>query len=189
MVDVIVIRATRHGDARGWFQETWSQARFADHGIDCTFVQDNHSRSEAAGVVRGLHFQAPPFAQTKLVRCVRGAILDVMVDLRLGSPTYGKTYQFELTAESGDQVLVPDSFGHGFVTLSPGTEVIYKVSAPYSPAHEGGLAWNDPALDVAWPALAQNAQLSARDLTWPLLKDLRSPFTGTGPSRLREVRL
>ncbi|WP_409019934.1 dTDP-4-dehydrorhamnose 3,5-epimerase [Brevundimonas vesicularis] len=187
-IEVLVIRSRRHGDDRGWFQETWSRTRFEGLGIDCAFVQDNHSRSEAAGVVRGLHFQSPPHAQAKLVRCVRGAILDVMVDLRAGAPTYGQAYQVELSEETGDQVFVPPCFAHGFVTLRPGTEVIYKVSAPYAPDHEAGLAWDDPALGIDWPVDPATAQLSPRDRLWPRLAGLASPFSGTEPSRLRVVQ-
>ena len=176
--DVILVRTPRHGDDRGWFSETWSRARFTAVGIDCDFVQDNHSRSKPAGVVRGLHFQRPPYAQAKLVRCVSGAILDVVVDLRAGSPTFGVPYLVELSAESGDQLFVPPCFAHGFVTLQPETEVIYKVSAPYAPSHEAGLAWDDPDLEIAWPVTAADAILTERDRNWPRLRDLDTPFTG-----------
>lgn len=191
MMDAVVflIRGRRHGDHRGWFQETWSKSRFEQAGIEYDFVQDNHSRSEAAGVVRGLHFQAPPYAQAKLVRCVRGTILDVMVDLRVGTSTYGQAYQVELSAETGDQVLVPGGFAHGFVTLRPGTEVVYRVSAPYAPQHEGGVAWNDPALGITWPEVTAEAQLSLRDHQWPKLAQLASPFHGSQASCLKEIVL
>lgn len=187
--EVLLIRGRRHGDDRGWFQETWSKARFEQQGINCDFVQDNHSYSEAAGVVRGLHYQAPPYAQAKLVRCVRGAILDLIVDLRVGTSSYGQVYQVELTSETGDQVLIPNGFAHGFITLRPGSEVVYRVSAPYAPEYEGGLAWDDPALGFDWPDLVHQAQLSPRDHLWPSLAQLGSPFTGTQPSRLREIVL
>lgn len=186
---VIRLRTPRYGDDRGWFCETWSRARFNAAGIDCDFVQDNHSRSEPAGVVRGLHFQRPPYAQAKLVRCVRGAILDVVVDLRAGSPTFGRHHAVELTADSGDQLFVPSAFAHGFVTLKPGTEVIYKVSAPYAPAHEAGLAWDDPDLNIAWPVKAADAVLTDRDRAWPRLRDLDTPFTGETPMTLSDVDL
>jgi len=186
---VILVRTPRHGDDRGWFCETWSRARFAAAGIECDFVQDNHSRSERAGVVRGLHFQRPPYAQAKLVRCVRGAILDVVVDLRAGSPSFGRHHAVELTAESGDQLFVPPSFAHGFVTLRPGTEVAYKVSAPYAPSHEAGLAWDDPDLAIDWPVSADQAILADRDRTWPRLRDLDTPFRGETPSVLAIVDL
>ena len=187
--DVILVRTPRHGDDRGWFSETWSRARFSAAGIECDFVQDNHSRSEAAGVVRGLHFQRPPYAQAKLVRCVRGAILDVVVDLRAGSPTFGMHHAVELSAESGDQLFVPPCFAHGFVTLQPGTEVIYKVSAPYAPSHEAGLAWDDPDLNIGWPVVAAEAVLTERDRQWPRLRDLDTTFTGDAAMTLSVVDL
>ena len=187
--DVILVRTPRHGDDRGWFSETWSCARFSAAGIECDFVQDNHSRSEAAGVVRGLHFQRPPYAQAKLVRCVRGAILDVMVDLRAGSPTFGMHHAVKLSAESGDQLFVPPCFAHGFVTLQPGTEVIYKVSAPYAPSHEAGLAWDDPDLNIGWPVVAAEAVLTERDRQWPRLRDLDTTFTGDAAMTLSVVDL
>jgi len=181
---VVLLRTPRYGDARGWFSETWSRSRFAAAGINCDFVQDNHSRSEAKGVVRGLHFQRPPYAQAKLVRCLRGAILDVVVDLRIGSPDFGRYHAVELTADSGDQLFVPPTFAHGFVTLRPGTEVAYKVSAPYSPDHEGGLAWDDPDLAIPWPITSEEAILTDRDRAWPRLRDLASPFLGEGRSTI-----
>ena len=187
--EVLWLKGRRHGDERGWFQETWSKARFSQIGLDIDFVQDNHSRSEAPGVVRGLHFQAPPFAQAKLVRCVRGAILDVMVDLRRGAPTFGQAYQVELNEETPDQVFIPACFAHGFVTLRPGTEVVYRVSAPYAPQHEGGLAWDDPSLGIHWPQFDTAPCLSERDHLWPRLAALNSPFEGSEPSRLREINL
>lgn len=186
---VILLRTPRYGDDRGWFSETWSRARFLAAGIDCDFVQDNHSRSEPAGVVRGLHFQRPPYAQAKLVRCVRGAILDVVVDLRAGSPTFGRHHAVELSAQGGDQLFVPPCFAHGFVTLQPGTEVIYKVSAPYAPAHEAGLAWDDPELQIDWPVAAADAVLTERDRCWPRLRDLTTPFGGEAPMTLKVVDL
>jgi dTDP-4-dehydrorhamnose 3,5-epimerase len=187
--DVILVRTPRHGDDRGWFSETWSRAGFIAAGIDVDFVQDNHSLSEPAGVLRGLHFQRPPYAQAKLVRCVRGAILDVVVDLRAGSTTFGMHHAVELSAENGDQLFVPPSFAHGFVTLQPGTEVIYKVSAPYAPAHEAGLAWNDPELNIAWPVAAADAVLTDRDRNWPRLHDLDTPFSGSAAMTLSVVDL
>lgn len=186
---VILVRTPRHGDDRGWFSETWSRAGFIAAGIDIDFVQDNHSRSEPAGVLRGLHFQRPPYAQAKLVRCVRGAILDVVVDVRAGSPTFGRHHAVELSAESGDQLFVPPCFAHGFVTLQPGTEVIYKVSTPYAPAHEAGLAWDDPDLNIAWPVAAAEAVLTGRDRQWPRLRHLDTPFSGERPMTLSVVDL
>lgn len=187
--EVILLRTPRHGDDRGWFSETWSRRRFAAVGIDCDFVQDNHSRSEPAGVIRGLHFQRPPYAQAKLVRCVRGAILDVVVDLRADSLTFGRHQAVELSAESGDQLFVPPCFAHGFVTLQRGTEVIYKVSAPYAPAHESGLAWDDPDLNIDWPVASLDAVMTERDRAWPRLRELDTPFIGATPMVLSIVDL
>ncbi len=186
---VILVRTPRYGDVRGWFSETWSRARFAAAGIDCDFVQDNHSYSEQAGVVRGLHFQRPPYAQAKLVRCVRGAILDVVVDLRADSPTCGAHLAVELSAENGNQLFVPSCFAHGFVTLLPETEVTYKVSAPYAPGHEAGLAWDDPDLNIAWPVPVGEAVLTDRDRNWPRLRELHTPFSGGGVMTLSVVDL
>lgn len=187
--DVILIQPRRLGDDRGWFQETWSQRGFEALGLNCDFVQDNHSYSRDAGVVRGLHFQRPPYAQTKLVRCLRGAILDVVVDLRRGAATYGQHFQDKLSARGGEQLLIPGGFAHGFVTLEPDTEVAYKVSAPYAPDHEMGVLWNDPDLLIEWPVSEAQAILSPRDQQWPLFKELVSPFEGQAGSRLRTVDL
>ena len=187
--DVILIRTPRFGDERGWFQEVWSRQRMAAFGLDYDFVQDNQSLSAKQGVVRGLHFQRPPVSQAKLVRCVRGAILDVVVDLRRGAPTYGQHYAVRLDDLSGEQLLVPPHFAHGFMTLMPDTEVAYKVTAPYAPDHEGGLAWDDAALGIDWPMSPDQVQLSERDRLWPALVDLDSPFTGKDPSQLRRLDL
>lgn len=187
--DVLLIRTPRFGDERGWFQEVWSRPRMAAFGLDYDFVQDNQSLSVQPGVVRGLHFQRPPMAQAKLVRCVRGAILDVVVDLRRGTPTFGHSYAVRLDDHSGEQLLVPSHFAHGFMTLMPNTEVAYKVTAPYAPDHEGGLAWDDAALSIDWPLPHDQVQLSERDRLWPKLIDLVSPFTGQGPSQLRRLDL
>ena len=166
----------RIDDGRGFFSETYRADALAEHGIKLSFVQDNHSVSKPAGVVRGLHFQSPPHAQAKLVRVVRGRILDVAVDIRCGSPTYGRHVAIELSAENWQQLLVPVGFAHGFCTLVEETEVIYKVSAYYSAAHDQGFAWDDPALGIAWPVTADNAVLSERDRKHPMLAALTSPF-------------
>lgn len=187
--DVVLIRTPRFSDERGWFQEVWSRQRMAAFGLDYDFVQDNQSLSVTAGVVRGLHFQRPPMAQAKLVRCVRGAILDVVVDLRRGTPTYGQAYSVRLDDQSGEQLLVPPHFAHGFMTLMPDTEVAYKVTSPYAPDLEGGLAWDDPALKINWPLPQDQVQLSERDRLWPSLAAFESPFTGQGPSQLRRLDL
>jgi dTDP-4-dehydrorhamnose 3,5-epimerase len=169
--DVLLIRTKRFGDARGFFTETYNRQRFAGAGIDYEFVQDNHSMSAERGTVRGLHFQVPPFAQAKLVRVTRGAIVDVIVDVRRQSPTFGKWISVKITAEGGEQILLPEGYAHGFCTLEPNTEVIYKVSCYYSPEHELGIRWNDPALGIAWPVAGAEAVLSDRDSRHPLLKD------------------
>ncbi|HLY55931.1 MAG TPA: dTDP-4-dehydrorhamnose 3,5-epimerase [Stellaceae bacterium] len=173
---VRLVRPVRHTDARGFFSETYSQARFAEAGIGTVFVQDNFSLSVPRGVVRGLHFQIPPFAQAKLVRVQRGAVFDVVVDIRRGSPTYGRTVAVELSAENWSQLFVPAGLAHGFCTLAPETEVTYKVSAPYSAAHDCGLLWNDPALDIDWPVKAGEALLSEKDGRWPTLAELPAHF-------------
>ena len=156
-------------------------AAFADLGIAATFVQDNHSLSRPAHTLRGLHFQTPPHGQAKLVRCVRGRIFDVAVDLRRGSPTYGQWVGAELTADNGRQLFVPVGFAHGFLTLEPDTEVMYKCSALYAPAHDAGVRWDDPAIGIAWPLPAGVApELSAKDRVQPLLADFDSPFAYDG---------
>lgn len=177
---VQLIRTRRFGDERGWFTESWSRERFAAIGIDLDFVQDNHSMSAAVGTLRGLHFQRPPFAQAKLVRCVRGRIFDVAVDLRRGSPTYGTWVSATLSADSGDQIFIPVGFAHGFVTLAPDTEVTYKVSMPYSAECDAGILWNDSAIGVPWPLPPQGPILSDKDTRQPLLRDFHSPFEYDG---------
>lgn len=174
--EVKLIRPTRHGDARGYFVETYNAKALAARGIHDVFVQDNQSRSEAQGTVRGLHFQSPPFAQTKLVRCSAGRLLDVAVDIRVGSPTYGRHVALELTADNGWQLLVPAGFAHGFATLEPGTEIQYKVSAEYSAAHDAGLLWCDPELAIRWPVSPDKAVVSDKDKRLPGLAGFVSPF-------------
>lgn len=173
----LVLRPRRHGDDRGYFCEVFKTSWFRDLGIAAEFLQDNQSMSAAAGVVRGLHFQAPPMAQGKLVRVLKGAIFDAIVDIRAGSPTYGRSVSVVLDAAHGDQFWVPPGFAHGFATLEPHTEVLYKVTAPYAPALEGGLQWNDPALGIDWPVQEAAAQLSARDQTWPSFSAFETPFS------------
>jgi dTDP-4-dehydrorhamnose 3,5-epimerase len=172
-----LLAPARHGDARGFFSETWSRAAFTAIGIDCDFVQDNHSLSRHKSTVRGLHFQTPPFAQAKLVRVARGAILDVAVDIRHGSPTFGQHVAVELSAENWRQLFVPEGFAHGFCTLEADTEVLYKVSAPYAPDHDKGLMWNDPALAIGWPVEAGEAVVSDKDRAHPRLAELELVFT------------
>jgi dTDP-4-dehydrorhamnose 3,5-epimerase len=174
--DVKIVEPVRHGDHRGFFSETWSRGAFASGGIANDWVQDNHSVSRAAGVIRGLHFQTPPFAQAKLVRVARGAIYDVAVDIRRGSPTFGRHVAVTLSAEAWNQLFVPAGFAHGFMTLVPDCEVLYKVDAPYSAANDRGLLWSDLALDIAWPLDGLDPILSDRDTRHPRLADLASDF-------------
>ncbi|SFH49785.1 dTDP-4-dehydrorhamnose 3,5-epimerase [Palleronia marisminoris] len=177
--DVFCVTPRRFGDARGFFAETWSRSRMARAGIDVEFVQDNHSLSEAAGTVRGLHFQAAPHAQAKLVRCGRGRLFDVAVDIRRGSASYGQWVGVELSFENGRQLYIPAGFAHGFVTLEPGTEIVYKCSDVYAPDTEGSVRWDDPDLGIDWP-LSGAPVLSDKDAAAPLLADLDSPFTWEG---------
>lgn len=171
-----LLRPNRFGDERGFFSEVYSLRAMADAGIKATFVQDNHSFSAERGVVRGLHFQIPPFAQAKLLRVTKGAIFDVAVDIRLGSPTYGKFYAAELSAENWCQLFVPAGFAHGFATLTRDCEVLYKVTAFYTPSHDRGVRWDDSEIGVPWPVRADQAILSDRDKSLPKLRDIRSPF-------------
>jgi len=176
---VLILTPQRFGDHRGFFSESWSRQRMADHGLDFDFVQDNHSLSAAVGTVRGLHFQTPPHAQDKLVRCGRGALLDVAVDIRRGSPTYGQWVGVELSAENGRQLLVPAGFAHGFATRAPDTEIVYKCSDYYAPDCDRALRYDDPAIGIDW-GLTGNAILSDKDAAAPLLADLDSPFIWEG---------
>lgn len=178
---VRLIRPTRHGDARGWFTEVYNEATFAASGITCRFVQDNHSLSQPAFTLRGLHFQLPPHGQDKLVRCTRGRIFDVAVDLRSSSPTYGRWVGAELSADNGHQLFVPVGFAHGFLTLEADCEVQYKCSASYAPAHDAGVRWDDPDIAIAWPlSPGVTPELSAKDKAQSLLAEFRSPFPYDG---------
>ncbi|EWY42529.1 dTDP-4-dehydrorhamnose 3,5-epimerase [Skermanella stibiiresistens SB22] len=176
ITDVKMIVPKKFGDARGYFCETYSKQDFAEAGIEEVFVQDNQSFSASHGTVRGLHFQVPPFAQSKLVRVLRGSILDVAVDLRHGSPSYGDYVSAVISAREGNQILVPIGFAHGFCTLEPDTEVFYKVSAPYSPAHDRGVSWIDKDIAIDWPVKPADAVLSAKDLALPPLAGLPDRF-------------
>lgn len=173
---VRIIEPRRFGDARGFFSETYNRADFLAAGIDLDFIQDNHALSSEVGTLRGLHFQTPPFAQDKLVRCPRGRILDVVVDLRRSSPSYGAHVAVELSADNWRQLLVPQGFAHGYITLEAGSEVFYKVTAPYAPDHEGGIAFDDPALGIDWPVPPGGPILSAKDRALPKLADLAAVF-------------
>jgi dTDP-4-dehydrorhamnose 3,5-epimerase len=174
--DVKLVRSKRFADGRGYFVEIWNRRRFAEAGIDVDFVQDNASYSMAAGTVRGLHYQRPPAAQAKLVRVMRGAIFDVVVDLRSAAPSFGRHIAVTLDAGSGDALFVPAGFAHGLCTLEPSTEVAYKVSAFHSPAHDSGILWNDPALGIAWPLGGREPILSSRDMALPRLAEIASDF-------------
>jgi dTDP-4-dehydrorhamnose 3,5-epimerase len=174
--EVRVVLPPRPTDSRGFFSEVYNHRAFAQIGIDTVFVQDNHSLSVERGVVRGLHFQIPPFAQAKLVRVVRGAIFDVVVDIRSGSPSFGRSASVIVSAVLWNQLFVPEGFAHGFCTLEPDTEVLYKVSRPYSPDHDRGLLWNDPVLAIDWPVDAATAILSEKDRRQPRLAELPDFF-------------
>ncbi len=174
---VLVITPRQFGDERGFFSETYNKRVLAEQGIEGDFVQDNHSLSAVKGTIRGLHFQIPPRAQAKLVRVVRGAVFDVAVDLRKGSPTFGRHVSMVLSKENWSQMFVPVGFAHGFCTLEPDTEVLYKVTEYYSPEHDKGLLWNDPRLAVDWPVGPAEAMLSDRDRTLPGLDDMPDHFS------------
>jgi dTDP-4-dehydrorhamnose 3,5-epimerase len=166
-----------HCDARGTFVETFTRAALMAAGIAAEFVQDNHSRSLRTGTIRGLHFQTPPHAQGKLVRVARGAIYDVAVDVRLGSPTFGRHVSTTLSADNWAQLWVPPGFAHGFCTLEPETDVIYKVTTGYAPANDAGLLWDDPALGIAWPVQKSAAVLSDKDRRQPTFAELKPLLT------------
>ena len=174
---VVILTPARFGDDRGWFSETWNGPRLAQAGIAIDWVQDNHSFSAQVGTLRGLHYQKPPRAQDKLVRCTRGAIHDVAVDARRGSPTYGRWVGVDLTAENGRQLLIPAGFLHGFVTRTPETEVQYKCSDTYAPDCDGGVRWD--SLGIDW-GLAADPVLSAKDRAAPAFADWTSPFDWAG---------
>jgi dTDP-4-dehydrorhamnose 3,5-epimerase len=175
-----VICPKRHVDVRGWFSETFREKWLHDIGITCHFVQDNLSNSRRAGTLRGLHFQLPPAAQVKLVSVLRGRILDVAVDIRRNSPTFGKYVSIELTAESGRQLYVPIGFAHGLITLEDDVTVQYKVSHYYTPACDSGIIWNDPDIDFPWPLKDSDIVTSHKDSRLPLLRDFASPFDYDG---------
>jgi dTDP-4-dehydrorhamnose 3,5-epimerase len=174
--EVKLVTSSRFGDDRGFFSETYNAAQFKAGGIAADFVQDNHSLSTQTGTVRGLHFQAPPFAQSKLVRVLRGAILDVAVDVRRTSPTFGKWVSAELSATNGVQIFVPRGFLHGFVTREPDTEIAYKVDNYYSKECDGAVLWNDPALAIDWGLPVGEALLSEKDANAQSFAAFTTPF-------------
>ena len=169
--DVRLLKPRRFGDSRGWFAETWSR-----RSLDVAFCQDNMSRSAEVGTVRGLHFQKPPHAQAKLVMVLKGRILDVAVDIRKSSPTFGRHVAVELSATEGNQLFVPQGFAHGFCTLEPDTMVQYKVDAFYAPDADAGIYWADEALGITWPVATDKAHLSPKDAVLPRLGAIVSPF-------------
>ncbi|MBB3064695.1 MULTISPECIES: dTDP-4-dehydrorhamnose 3,5-epimerase [Limibacillus] len=173
---VVIVEPQRFGDHRGFFSETYNKARFEAAGLTLDFVQDNHSLSQEVHTVRGLHYQSPPFAQDKLVRVIRGSILDVAVDIRRGSPTYGRHVAVELSADNWRQLLVPVGFAHGFCTLEQDCEVIYKVTNYYAPECDAGIHWCDPDIGIAWPVTTGQAIVSQKDAGLPLFGDIVSPF-------------
>ncbi len=174
--EVLEIRTPRFGDDRGFFSEVYNAMSFREAGIDLTFVQDNHSLSKEVGVLRGLHFQTPPFAQAKLVRVARGRIFDVAVDLRQSSPTYRQWAGLEVSADDWNQILVPEGFAHGFVTLESDTEVLYKVTAPYSKEHDRSIRFDDPDIGIDWPLPSDKLILSDKDRNAPALAEIETGF-------------
>ncbi|MEH2470490.1 dTDP-4-dehydrorhamnose 3,5-epimerase [Nitrobacteraceae bacterium AZCC 2161] len=176
IAEILLLVPSKHEDGRGFFSETFRSDVFADFGIKGDFVQDNHVRSTQKGVVRGLHYQTPPHAQGKLIRCTRGAILDVAVDIRVGSPTFGRHVTAELSATNWCQLWVPPGFAHGYMTLEDDCEVIYKVTEYYAPDCDRGIAWDDPALGINWRSPPAEVVLSHKDRNQPLLQDAPPAF-------------
>ena len=174
--DVIVITPAKFFDDRGFFSESWNKARLADQGIEIEFVQDNHSMSFKKGTVRGLHFQSPPHAQAKLVRCGRGRLFDVAVDIRKSSPTYGHWMGEELSFENGMQLFIPAGFLHGFITLEDDTEIVYKCSEFYAPECDGAVRFDDPDIGIEWPIDVSDVSISPKDASAPLLREIGQPF-------------
>ena len=173
---VFLLTPKRFPDGRGFFSEIWKREALASAGLSFDFIQDNYSYSAVSGVVRGLHYQTPPFAQTKLVMVLSGRIIDAVVDLRKASPTFRKVLKVELSAENGHQLLVPKGLAHGFAVVEPNTAVLYKVDAPYAPNHEAGIHFADPDLQIDWPFDSSTAVLSKKDAVLPRLKDAPNPF-------------
>lgn len=176
LLGVLVLKPRRFTDPRGYFVETYNERAFREAGIATVFVQDNQSYSREQGTIRGLHFQLPPATQAKLVRVLRGRVFDVVVDLRVSSPTYGHWIAEQLSAEGGEQVYVPHGFAHGFCTLEADTEVTYKVDTYYAPALDSGIIWNDPTLNISWPIVPDAAILSDKDRKLGTFAAFKSPF-------------
>ncbi len=192
--EVLLLRPRRFEDDRGWFCESFNERNFASLGITARFVQDNHSLSRPLHTLRGLHFQRPPHAQAKLVRCVRGAIFDVAADIRKGSPSFGRWVAAKISAAGGEQLFVPEGFLHGFLSLTPDAEVTYKVTDFYDRDCDAGVSWSDPSLDISWPLpIGAQPSLSPKDAALPALEGIESPFT-FGPldvplGTLKELKL
>jgi len=186
-----VFFARRHIDSRGWFSETFHEMRSREIGVNCSFVQENQSYSKRGRTLRGMHFQLPPAAQAKLVSVLSGRILDVAIDIRSGSPTFGRFVSVELSADCGRQLYIPVGFAHGFLTLEDNVRVVYKTSNYYAPALEGGIRWNDPIVAIPWPAKDADILLSEKDKQLPLLESFSSPFiydgNPLGPLLTREL--
>lgn len=180
MARVIAFTPPKFGDQRGWFSETYNKKREAEIGITADFIQDNQSMSAGVGTIRGIHFQSPPHTQAKLVRCTRGRLLDVVVDLRRGSPTYGDHVAVELSSENGRQIFLPAGFGHGFVTLEANTEIAYKVDDYYSASSDRGVRWDCPLLAIDWGLTERRPIVSPKDAALPCLDELDSPFDYEG---------
>jgi|TARA_B110000879_G_C11038126_1_gene457687 dTDP-4-dehydrorhamnose 3,5-epimerase len=181
LAGVLIFTPARFGDDRGFFSESYSAKVLSQHGIDIPFVQDNHSLSSAVGTIRGLHFQGPPHAQDKLVRCGKGALFDIAVDIHRNSPTYGQWFGTELSFENGRQLLVPAGFAHGFITRMPDTEIIYKCSDYYARETEGAIRWDDPEIGIDWAVPAEiTPLLSEKDAVAGTLAELDTPFTFEG---------
>lgn len=174
---VLILTPARHGDARGFFSESWNHKRMLDAGLDFDFVQDNHSLSTEQGTLRGLHYQSPPHAQAKLVRCSKGHLFDVAVDIRKGSPTFGQWVGVDLSFENGKQLLIPAGFLHGFVTRAPDTEISYKCTDYYAPECDGAVRFDDPDIAIDWGIQNNAPILSAKDDAAPFLANFDSPFT------------
>lgn len=177
---VLLITPARFGDSRGFFSESWNRRSMAEAGLEIDFVQDNHSFSATTGTIRGLHFQSPPHAQGKLVRCGRGALFDVAVDIRKGSPTYGQWIGVELSFQNGKQLWIPPGFLHGFVTREPDTEITYKCTDFYAPESDGAVRFDDPMIGIDWGINTAQAVLSEKDAQAPFLAEIETPFAYEG---------
>lgn len=176
IAEILIIHEQPRADERGWLSETFRAAKLAEFGVECPWNQENLVFTRRSGTLRGLHFQAPPHTQAKLVRVLKGIVFDVAVDLRTNAPTYGRHVAMSLSADHGPQIYVPAGFAHGYCTLTDDVELLYKCSAEYAPTSEAGLMWNDPALEICWPFDSDRMVVNARDAAWPCLTELSSPF-------------